>query len=145
MKGRGEMNMSDLIEFMCTVTGFISGFTSSGMMLWYAATLDCGHKWYDASNPYSPILSVIKGAKVHCEECANHARDERWLTELDYSIVHHSRYDLRFGGTYRFYRTDKISPSGFMIVGAVAATPAIDAILRTKTNCGPLSPTEYDG
>ena len=32
---------------MSTVTGFVSGPTSSGILRWTAATLDCGHKHWD--------------------------------------------------------------------------------------------------
>lgn len=124
------------------VIRFEQGPTSSGRLNWYAAILDCGHKWFDKNAPYSPITSVEVETEVECETCAAHHADEQWLQNLDYAQVHHARFDPRFGGIYRFYRLAKTSPSNFMIIGSVAATPAIDAMLKTKTNCGPLSPTE---
>lgn len=130
------------MDIMSTVSGFTSGPTSSGMLTWHAATLSCGHNWHDRQHPWSPVESVKVGDSVVCERCTTNAAEEQWLRDLDYSQVHHSRFDPRFGGLYRFYRLDHTSPSNFMIIGGVAATPAIDAILRTKTNCGPLSPTE---
>lgn len=124
-----------------TVTGFTSGPTTSGLLTWYAATLTCGHRWYD-EHSYGPIKNVNVGDVKECKTCEQHEKEEQWLRDLDYSQVHHSRFDPRFGGQYRFYRLDRTSPSNFMLIGGVAATPAIDAILLTKTNCGPLSPTE---
>jgi hypothetical protein len=85
---------------------------------------------------------VTIGDVKECVRCAENAREEQWLRDLDYSQVHHSRYRQFGGGIYYFYRLDKTSPSGFMLIGGVSATAAIDEILKTKTNCGPLSPTE---
>jgi hypothetical protein len=127
---------------MSKVIGFTQKQTSSGRLICYSAQLDCGHTWSDREQPWSPITSVQVGAVVDCETCANNKREEEWLEALDYSIVHHARFDPRFGGQYRFYRLDRTSPSNFMLIGGVSATPAIDKILTRKTNCGPLSPTE---
>lgn len=124
--------------FERTVTGFASGqCLSPSWMTWKAAQLDCGHTFSKEA------LETIKVGDVkRCDACETLAREEQWLRDLDYSQVHHSRYRENFGGRYLFYRLDKTSPSNFMLIGAVQATTAIDEILKTKTNCGPLSPTE---
>lgn len=124
------------------VDGFTQGPTSSGLMTWYAAVLDCGHKWYEKPTTWEPISTVGVGDSVECEQCRQLAKEEDWLRNLDYSQVHHARFNPRFGGQYHYYRRDVTSPSGFLLIGSTAATPRIDALLRTKTNCGPLSPTE---
>jgi hypothetical protein len=133
-----------------TIKRFVEGPTSSGLMTWYAAELECGHRWFQNGSHWNPITGKAVGDTVECERCNINAAEEQWLRAMDYRQVHHSRFDPRFGehrdgryhGTYHFYKLDVTSPSGFMLINSVAATPAIDAILKTKTNCCPLSPTE---
>ena len=123
---------------MSKVTGFESGPTSSGLLTWHAATLDCGHRFY--SKNYQPVTAQL-GEEVSCESCNTNCRQVEWLEALDAKTVHHVRYRPRFGGTYTFYKLDYSSPSNFLSIGGTYATPEIDEILKRK-GLSPLSPTE---
>jgi hypothetical protein len=126
---------------MSNITGFTSGPTSSGLLTWYAATLNCGHQWSERSNPWVPLETKKVGDEVFCEVCKHQTDNLAWLEALDPKVVFRSRFDPRFGGQYHFYRRDHDSPSGVILIGGVAATPAIDELLRKK-RISPLSPTE---
>ena len=126
---------------MRRVTGFANGPTSSGLLQWYAAVLDCGHNFYQ-KDPWKPLEGIGIGDEVECERCAQNSQQEDWLRNLDATIVHHARFRPRFGGQYTFYKLDATSPSGFFAIGGTYATPEIDRIIAEK-KIATVSPTEH--
>jgi hypothetical protein len=82
------------------------------------------------------------GDTVDCAGCDRDVESIAWLRSLPKGAVHHARYDPRFSpGSYRLYRHDVASPSGFFLMGSVPATPQFDAVLR-EVGISPISPTE---
>lgn len=125
---------------MSKIKSFTKGATSSGMMTWYAAVLDCGHMHY--SEGWKPFPSTVTvGNDVPCERCQTNADAAKRLQELDLTGVAYFRYCTRFGGRYLAYRRDKTSPTGVLNFDAFPATPEIDAIIDARRICA-LSPTE---
>ncbi len=92
--------------------------------------------WPDPHNADHQISKI--GDTVVCLACANEAAEVEWLKALDAGAVHHARFRY---GSYWLYAHDPSSPSGFMLIRGVSATPAIDAVLAKK-RISPLSPTE---
>ena len=132
---------------MSTIKSFTSGPTTSGMMKWYAAILDCGHWLYSDGWKGFPE-SVKVGDQVECKTCADHLAAVARLEALDSKEVHHMRFDSRFAypdqgifGQYHAYRRDTSSPSGFMLITSFPATKEIDAVIDRRRLCA-LSPTE---
>ena len=66
-----------------------------------------------------------------------------WLKDLDPKTIHHARFRPRHsgGGYYTLYKLDAASPSNFMGIGGIEATPEVDAILN-QMQIAALSPTE---
>jgi hypothetical protein len=124
-----------------TIVRFESGPTTSGLLTWYHAVLDCGHSATAGPHPWVPPTMSI-GETLDCVECANEKQQYAWLQALDPGIVFRSRFRITVGRpSYFFYRRDKQSPSGVMLIGSVGATQAIDELLAAK-GISPLSPTE---
>lgn len=132
---------------MSKITGFTSGATSSGMMTWYAAVLDCGHWHY--SEGWSPFpATVVVGSDVACQKCVDLKAAEERLEALDLSQVAYMRFSNRFAypdqgilGQYHAYKRDQSSPSGVTLLCSFPATKNIDAIIDRKRICT-MSPTE---
>jgi hypothetical protein len=132
---------------MSTITGFTEGFTTSGMMKWYAAILDCGHWHYSGTwEPFPAEVSI--GSAVECGKCADLLEAEAALEALDPATVHHFRFSTRFAypdqgifGQYHAYKRDATSPTGVIHMASFPATKRIDAIIDRKRICA-LSPTE---
>jgi hypothetical protein len=97
----------------------------------------------DSPKPHLEADRLTKvGNRVECMQCDNDAATIVWLRALPAGLVHHARYDPRFApGSYRLYRHDVSSPSGFFLIGSCPATPQFDAILR-EVGISPISPTE---
>ena len=132
---------------MSKITSFTEGHTSSGMMKWYAAILDCKH-WHYAEGWQPFPANVTVGSIIPCSTCVDLANDERELEALDLSKVAYLRFDTRWAypdqgikGTYHAYRREPSSPSGVMLIRSFRATDAIDAIIDRKHICS-MSPTE---
>lgn len=107
----------------------------------YRAIYCCGHSAFHCQplpNPHAEADRVTKpGDVVECRECDRDAEQTAYLRALDRSTLHHTRY--RNGFIY-LYRLDPTSPSGFMLVRSVSATPEHEALLTGSLS--PLSPTE---
>jgi len=119
------------------IIGFESGPTSSGILTWYHAKLDCGHIH---SGGWEPI-NLPLGTEIDCKDCDGLAADIAWLKAFNPAEIHHARFSARFSGQYHLYRRDDTSPSGFMLIRSLPSTPEIDAILH-EIRISPLSPTE---
>jgi hypothetical protein len=129
---------------MSKVTGFVEGFTSSGMMKWYAGALDCGHYYYSQTRNWQPIegVEINRGDDVMCHTCAEHAEAVRQLELMDVSQIAYMRYKIQ--GSRRYYaayRRDNDSPTGVMLITTFPAIPAIDAVIDRRKICT-VSPTE---
>lgn len=125
---------------MNKVIGFEQGPTSSGMMTWYAARLDCGHAVY--SDGWKPFPSTVcLGTEFECQDCINHHAACNRLESLNLSEVAYLRFNTRFGGRYLAYRRDKESPTGVINFDAFPATKEIDEIIDRR-HIPTLSPTE---
>lgn len=129
------------------ITSFTSGATSSALLTWYAAVLDCGHWYYSKGwKPFSAEVTV--GTEIECEICAQHAVAEAKLEALDLSTISYMRFSNRWAypdqgilGQYHCYQRDTTSPSGVKLVCSFPATKRIDAIIDRRRICA-LSPTE---
>ena len=102
-----------------------------------------GFRFVHIANPHLPEDRLTQiGDVIECESCAAEAKQLEWLRDLPRETVQHARYKRMFGhGVYHFYRRDKTSPTGVFLIGSVAATPAVEALLAEK-RISPLSPTE---
>ena len=83
------------------------------------------------------------GDQIACGECDKHAERIAWLKTLNPKTVHHARFRPRHsgGGYYTLYTLDATSPSNFMSIGGIEATPEVDALLDAM-RVAALSPTE---
>lgn len=133
---------------MSKINSFTSGATTSGMMTWYAAVLDCGHWHY--SQGWEPFPSfVVVGYEVDCAKCVDLKEAEERLEALDLSTVAYMRFsnqgslypDQGIFGQYHAYQRDTTSPTGVKLLCSFPATKAIDAIIDRKRICT-MSPTE---
>jgi hypothetical protein len=132
---------------MSTITSFVEGFTTSGMMKWYAAVLDCGHWHYHSGWKPFPV-EVTVGSGMDCDKCAEVREAEARLEVLDLSEVAYLRFSSRWAypdqgifGQYHAYRRDSSSPTGVKLLCSFPATKEIDAIIDRRRLCT-LSPTE---
>jgi hypothetical protein len=133
---------------MATIKSFTSGPTSSGMMTWYAAILDCGH-WHYSPESWSPFpASMPVGTEVECSKCAEHKKAEEFLNNVDMTGIAYLRFSPRWAypeqgilGQYHAYRREPTSPTGVLHAWSVPATKAIDAIIDRRRLCT-MSPTE---
>lgn len=102
-----------------------------------------GYRIVEVADPHKPEFRITQiGDAVQCNACAREAEQLEWLRELPRETVQHARFKTIVGSpSYLFYRRDESSPTGVMLMGAVAATPAVEVLLREK-RISPLSPTE---
>jgi hypothetical protein len=110
------------------------------------AVCECGYRGYrilEIADPHKPEFRATQvGDTVECSSCDSEARQLEWLRNLPVKDVQHARYRVIVGSpSYCFYGRDEKSPTGVLLIGSVAATPAIEALLRQK-RMSPLSPTE---
>lgn len=132
---------------MSKITGFTQGQTSSGLLTWYVAILDCKHWYY--SEGWQPFSSdIVVGLEIDCEKCKNHAKAIQRLEALDLTYISHFRFDNRFAypdqgirGSYKAYVYDASSPAGVLLVDSFPAIDEIDAIIDRKRILA-ISPTE---
>lgn len=130
-----------------TIKSFTTGRTTSGMMNWYAAILDCSHWKY--SKGWTPFpADVVVGSQVDCETCDNHAKACAMLETFDVASISYMRFSGRWAypdqnifGHYNAYTRDSSSPTGVMLLFSVPAIKEIDAIIDRR-RIGTLSPTE---
>ncbi len=102
-----------------------------------------GYRVLEIADPHKPEFRVTQvGDAGECSSCASEAQQIEWLRNLPVKDVQHARYRVIVGSpSYCFYRRDESSPTGVMLIGAVAATAAVETLLREK-RISPLSPTE---